>query len=229
MTDKITPEILFIDRYIIVCKKPVGVLSEEDGNKMSIVKMLKEYLLENGEKTDIFTVHRLDKGVSGVMVFARTPKAASVISEQMTKGETVKKYLAVINGVPEEKEGSFFDLLFRDAKKNKTYVVDRERKGVRDAKLDYLVLETKDGLSLVKIRLHTGRTHQIRVQFASRKMPLIGDGRYGSRDGGDTPALFSHEFSFNHPKTGKRMTFILFPDQSPFDIFKYPENNCNAD
>lgn len=217
--EKNIPEILYCDRYIVVCKKPVGVLSEEDGNKASIVKMLKEYFLSVGEKEDIYTVHRLDRGVSGVMVFARTPKAASVLSEQIAGGVTVKKYLAVIKGEPQEDEGTFCDLLFRDAKKNKTYVVDRDRKGVRPAKLDYVVLGKKEGLSLVKVRLHTGRTHQIRVQFASRKMPLIGDGRYGSRDGGDAPALFSHEFTFKHPKSGEIMTFSLTPTEPPFDMF----------
>lgn len=217
--EKNTPEILYRDKYIVVCKKPIGVLSEEDGNKGSIVKMLKDHFLSIGENSDIYTVHRLDKGVSGVMVFARTPKAASLLSGQIANGETVKKYLAVIKGVPEKNEGSFCDLLFRDAKKNKTYVVDRDCKGVRPAKLDYTVISQKEGLSLVKIRLHTGRTHQIRVQFASRKMPLVGDGRYGSRDGGDNPALFSHEFTFKHPKSGKEMTFTLMPTEPPFDIF----------
>lgn len=213
------PQILYVDKYVVVCVKPVGVLSEEDGNKASIVKTLKDYFSSIGDKCDIYTVHRLDKGVSGVMVFARTPKAASVLSEQIQNGQTVKKYLAVINGVPDEKEGTFEDLLFRDAKKNKTYVVDRERKGVRAARLDYTVISEKDGLSLVRIRLHTGRTHQIRVQFASRKLPLVGDGRYGSRDGKDTPALFSHEFTFKHPKSGKLMTFTLDPVHHPFDKF----------
>jgi 23S rRNA pseudouridine1911/1915/1917 synthase len=215
------PQILYSDKYIVVCKKPVGVLSEEDGNKASIVKMLKEYYSSVGERNDVYTVHRLDRGVSGVMVFARNPKSASILSEQIASGQTIKKYLAVVMGCPDEKEGSFVDLLFRDAKKNKTYVVDRDRKGVRPAKLDYEVIEQKGELSLVKVRLHTGRTHQIRVQFASRKMPLVGDGRYGSRDGGDAPALFSHEFSFKHPKSGKNMTFSLVPDQAPFNLFSY--------
>ena len=206
-------DIIYRDKEIVVCLKPVGYLSEEDGNKRSIPKALKEEL---GLK-EIFTVHRLDKNVSGVMVFALNSKSASSLARQIQEKTAKKGYLAVINGKPQEPCGNMFDLLFRDASKNKTYVVDRERKGVRDASLDYQLLSHKDGKSLVKIRLHTGRTHQIRVQFASRGMSLVGDGRYGSRDGKDEPALFSYMLSFEHPKTHKTVCFQAFPKSEEFE------------
>ena len=209
-------DIIYRDRDVVVCIKPVGYLSEEDGNKRSMPKALKEEL----GVSEIFTVHRLDKNVSGVMVFALNSKSASSLARQIQEKTAKKEYLAVVKGVPVEPSGNMFDLLFRDAAKNKTYVVERERKGVRDASLDYELLATKEGVSLVRIDLHTGRTHQIRVQFASRSMPLVGDGRYGSRDGKDEPALFSFKISFDHPKTKKRMTFKALPvDGIGFGIF----------
>ena len=208
-------DIIYSDRDIVVCIKPVGYLSEEDGNKRSVPKALKEQL---GAK-QVLTVHRLDKNVSGVMVFALNSKAASSLARQIQEKTVKKEYLAVINGRPTQEKGSMFDLLFRDSSKNKTYVVDRERKGVRDASLDYELLASRDGYSLVRVDLHTGRTHQIRVQFASRGMSLVGDGRYGSGDGKDEPALFSYKLSFKHPATNKSMTFRAFPEKTgAFDI-----------
>lgn len=215
--------ILYEDRYITVCTKDVGVLSEEDGNKLSMPRLLKErYATEYN--CDIYTVHRLDKNVGGVMLFARTPKAASILTSAVRERDFLKEYLAVVYGVPSEKEGELFDLLLHDASKNKTYTVKRMRKGVREASLHYEVISTVSyegaELSLLKIILHTGRTHQIRVQFASRKMPLVGDGRYGSGDGKDTPALWSHRLSFAHPKTGDTIDLSAPPpDIFPFDLF----------
>lgn len=206
-------DILYRDNDIVVCIKPVGFLSEEDGNKRSMPKALRE---EHGVK-EVFTVHRLDKNVSGVMVFALNGKSASSLTRQIQEKTAKKEYLAVINGMPKEPSGNMFDLLFRDASKNKTYVVDRERKGVRDASLDYELLYHKEGKSLVRIELHTGRTHQIRVQFASRGMSLVGDGRYGSRDGKDEPALFSYKLGFEHPKTHKKMSFESMPQSEIFE------------
>ena len=162
----------------------------------------------------MLTVHRLDKNVSGVMVFALNSKAASSLARQIQEKTVKKEYLAVINGRPTQEKGSMFDLLFRDASKNKTYVVDRERKGVRDASLDYELLVSDEGHSLVRVDLHTGRTHQIRVQFASRGMSLVGDGRYGSGDGKDEPSLFSYKLSFDHPARKKRMSFVAFPEKT---------------
>ena len=214
-------KILHEDRDIVAVSKPAGVLSELTGNKQSVPLFLKEYFEGRGHKSDVFTVHRLDRDVAGVMVLARTQKAASNLSGQIAAREVTKKYLAVIKGVPEKSEDVLNDLLFRDAGKGKTYVVDRMRKGVRDASLAYKVLASADGFSLVEIELFTGRTHQIRVQFASRALPLFGDGRYGSGDGGHTPALFCKEMTFSHPYTGKTLKIEDLPDFSvyPWSVF----------
>ncbi len=202
--------ILYRDRDIAVVVKPVGALSERDGNKISVPLLIEE---ATGEK-DIRSVHRLDKNVGGVMVYALNAKAASELTGEVKNGGVVKEYLAVVKGVPDPEAGEMTDLLYHDPAKNKTYVVKRERRGVRDAKLAYQTLEGKNGLSLVRVRLYTGRTHQIRVQFASRCLPLVGDGRYGDRGGGDKPMLFSFRLTFSHPITGKRLTFTALPDFS---------------
>ena len=217
-------QILYEDKYITVCIKPVGVLSEESGNRQSMPKLLKEHYAEIGERDDLYTLHRLDKNVGGVMVFARNPKSASILAKAIQSRDVIKRYTAVIYGCPDEPSGVYKDLLLHDSSKNKTYTVDRMRKGVREASLEYNVLSSRDHqekrMSLVQIELHTGRTHQIRVQFASRKMPLVGDGRYGSADGSDTPALWSSTLIFTHPKTKKKMEFHAQPPEIyPFDLF----------
>lgn len=204
-------EILYRDRDIAVVVKPVGALSERDGSKVSVPLLLEEAL---GGKPDIRSVHRLDKNVGGVMVWALSARAASKLTEDVKNGKVVKEYAAVVKGVPEPPEGEMLDLLYHDPSKNKTFVVRRERRGVRDAKLAYRVVCVKDGLSLVRVRLFTGRTHQIRVQFASRSLPLVGDGRYGDRGGGDKPMLFSFRLSFEHPVSGKPLSFTALPDFS---------------
>jgi len=215
-------KILYEDRDIVAVSKPAGVLSELTGNKQSVPLLLKEYFEGRGHKSEIFTVHRLDRDVAGVMVLARTQKAASNLSVQIANRKVTKKYLAVIKGVPEKTEDTLNDLLFRDASKGKTFVVDRMRKGVRDASLAYKVLSSAEGYSLVEIELFTGRTHQIRVQFAFRSLPLYGDGRYGSGDGGHTPALYCKEMTSLHPYTGKETKIEDLPDFSlyPWSIFE---------
>lgn len=191
-----TPRILFENGSLIVCVKPAGVLSEENGGKRSMPLMLRALSEARGEKdARFFSVHRLDREVGGVMVWAKDQKTAAILSEAIRARQMEKEYLAVVCGTPEE-EGVYEDLLFRDSRTMKTYVTDRMRRGVRPAKLSFKRLatardETGNVLSLVRVKLYTGRTHQIRVQFASRGTPLCGDGRYGSGDGGDRPALFS--------------------------------------
>jgi len=218
------PKILYEDKDILVAVKPAGYLSEPSSER-NLPAFLTQYLERKGEKGDIFTVHRLDRAVGGVMVFARTPQAASHLTRQIAEKTVVKEYLAVLRGVPEKEADTLVDLLFRDAKINKTYVVGRMRKGVRDASLEYRLLGKTQGetpLSLVRVRLHTGRTHQIRVQFASRKLPLLGDVRYGSKSENKNPALFSCHLGFIHPKTGKEMDFFhLPPAEYPWTEFSF--------
>ena len=190
-------ELLYHDRDIAVCVKPVGLDSEAD-----VPQALKEQL--GGE---IFPIHRLDKNVGGVMVYARTKAAAAALSRAVQAGTMVKEYIACVHGTPPP-QGDWTDLLWKDSTKNKVFVVNRERRGVKKARLEFTRL-TEGETSLVRIRLHTGRSHQIRVQFASRKFPLVGDHKYGSRDEATAPMLFSCCITFPHK--GKPMRFEALP------------------
>ena len=191
-------EILYSDKDIVVCVKPVGLDSEAQ-----VPQALKERL--GGE---IFPLHRLDKNVGGVMVYARTKAAAAKLSAAIAKGELVKEYVAIVHGTPPE-SGDWEDLLFKDSRKNKVFVVKRQRTGVKEARLTYR-RETAGEQSLVRIRLYTGRSHQIRVQFASRGFPLVGDHKYGSRDAAASPMLFSCCITF--PYKGELQRFEAFPE-----------------
>ena len=191
-------EILFSDRNIVVCVKPVGLDSESE-----MTAALKEAL--GGE---IFPIHRLDKNVGGVMVFARTKQAAAALSKAVQEGTMIKEYVAMVHGTPPE-NGDWQDLLFKDSTKNKVFVVKKERRGVKKARLEFNRLSAGEE-SLVRIRLHTGRSHQIRVQFSSRGFPLVGDHKYGSKDGRSAPMLFSCRITF--PFNGKQFQYEVLPE-----------------
>lgn len=204
-------EIVFEDEYLIFAIKPVGVLSQQ-GNGENMIDLLSE------GRGEIYPVHRLDTAVGGLMVFAKTRQSAAKMSQLVSENKINKEYLAVLQGVPEKESDTLVDLLFKDSRKNKSFVVKRERKGVKKASLEYKLLSSKDNLSLVKVKLHTGRTHQIRVQFASRKLPLLGDGKYGSKCNKCTVALWSHSLNFIHPFTKEEIGFsVLPPETFPWD------------
>lgn len=190
-------DILYSDRSIAVCVKPVGQDSEQ-----GMPKALKDAL--GGE---IFPLHRLDKNVGGVMVFARTKEAAAQFSRMIQDGRLIKEYVALVHGTPPA-AGDWQDLLWKDSQKNKVFVVKRERRGVKAARLEFMRLTDTDP-ALVRIRLHTGRSHQIRVQFASRGFPLVGDHKYGSRDEATAPMLFSCRVTF--PYQGTQRSFEHLP------------------
>lgn len=213
-------EILLEDKQIVVCFKPAGVLSQ-NGEGEDMISALNAHFAQNGEKAEAFPVHRLDRETAGIMVYAKNSRAAAALSKQAEQNLIKKRYYAVVKGVPEEKSAVLRDFLFRDKQKNKSYTVKRMRKGVREASLEYEVIGEADGLSMLDILLHTGRTHQIRVQFASRKLPLFGDGRYGG--GGGNLALFAHTLEFRHPVSGERMVFSKKPDNAaePWNRFEY--------
>lgn len=206
-------EILFEDKDLIVCIKERGLLSEESISKPNMVTELKK--MTNGE---IYPVHRLDKDVGGVMVYAKTKSAAAELSAQVGDKRMEKTYLAVLHGKPSENSGTLEDLLFFDRGKNKSFVVKKERRGVKKAVLCYEAVNSSDEHTMVEVKLMTGRTHQIRVQFASRKIPLVGDRRYGAKDDSKIIALWSKKLSFVHPVTNKRLEFEKLPCEEVFKL-----------
>ena len=191
-------DILYSDHNIAVIIKPVGLDSEQE-----IPAAITQAL--GGE---VFPIHRLDKNVGGVMVYARTKTAAASLSKAVQEGLMIKEYVALVHGMPPE-AGDWEDFLFKDSRKNKVFVVKRERKGVKRARLEFKRLSEGE-TSLVHVRLHTGRSHQIRVQFASRGFPLVGDHKYGSRDEATAPKLFSCRLTF--PYRGSTVVYDALPE-----------------
>lgn len=204
--------ILYSDEHLAAAVKPCGVLSETDEIKPNMPSLLCEAL--GCDK--VYPVHRLDRTTQGVMVYAKTPEAARRLSAAFQAHKVDKTYLAAVGGVPDESEGELTDLLFYDRRAGKSYVVRRRRAGVKEARLSYILLGTRERegerISLLSIKLYTGRTHQIRAQFASRGMPLVGDRRYGSRIPSDEILLCSHRLCLTHPFTGEELCFEYEPD-----------------
>ena len=225
-------QILFEDRHLIACVKPFGIMSQGNEKTRSICDDINEYLKAKGEDSQAFVIHRLDKTTGGVMIFAKTKVAAGKMSTLVQNGGFHKEYLAVLCGEPKDKSGELRDLLYHDKQKNKTYVVKRERKGVKKARLFYEVVsqnEYNDKLcTLVKVKLYTGRTHQIRVQFASRKFPIVGDRKYGTTVEDKTIALWSHKISFIHPFSGENIEVTADTNDGAFSVFKGSVFRCYA-
>ena len=218
-------ELLYVDDAIVVCVKPSGVKSTDEPG--GVPELVREAL--HDLKAQIRTVHRLDQVVSGLMVLARTEKAASELSRQIREQEFGKEYLAVIHGCPDELEGTLQDLLYRDKARRMTFVADTPARGVQEASLEYRVLSQNVEMSRVAIRLHTGRTHQIRVQMAGISHPIYGDMRYGGALAQKGKlALWAYSLSFLHPITKERLKFIACPPETEvpwkaFDLSKAVE------
>ena len=212
-------EILYLSKSFVVINKPVGTPSEKDPTgSPDAMTLTAEELKGRNENDKLFLVHRLDRVVGGALVFARTKAAAAAYSALLSSDIFVKEYLAICEGHAEG--GALTDLIFKDSITSKAYVVDRPRKGAKEAVLSYQPIEFKDGRTLVKVRLKTGRFHQIRVQFASRGHSLVGDGKYGNRDNrAKTPALFAHRIAFEC--LGERVDVSILPDTQkyPFSLF----------
>lgn len=213
-------EILFEDNHVIVVVKPANIPSQEDktGDK-DMLTLIKEYIKEKYNKPGnvyLGLVHRLDRPVGGVMVFAKTSKAASRLSEEVRSKSMQKHYLAIVNGKMEKEKDTLVDFLWKDEKKNTSYVVKEGKKNSKRAELDYEVLkyDKKEDLSLVKIDLHTGRHHQIRVQFSSRMHALYGDNKYHGRGAGTGICLWAYKLSFKHPVSKEEMSFEKYPEKS---------------
>ena len=198
-------ELIYVDEDIVVCVKPARVLStDEPGGLPELVRQVLG-------TQDIRTVHRLDRVVSGLMVLARNAGAASELSRQIREDGFEKEYLAVVHGHPEADSCTLRDLLGRDKARKMTYVAMEPGKGIQEAVLDYQVLANNEEFAKVRILLHTGRTHQIRVQFASRDLPLVGERKYSTLEDPCEIALWSHRIGFTHPATGERMVFEKEP------------------
>lgn len=206
-------EFVYLDDSIAVCIKPSGVRSTDEPGGMP--ELVRQAL--GNPRADVRTVHRLDQVVSGLMVLARNEAAASELSRQIRAGEFAKEYLAVIHGNPGETQGELRDLLYRDKARRMTMVASEPGKGVQEAILRYRVLSQAEDMCKVQIQLLTGRTHQIRVQFASRNMPLVGERKYSTLDDPCAIALWSYRLGFQHPVTGEKLEF----QQEPPAIFPW--------
>lgn len=218
-------DILYRDNSIAVCVKPAGVLSTDEPGGMPEL-----LAAELGRSRRVRSVHRLDRVVGGVMVYALSRRAASLLSEQVRAGGFDKRYLAVIHSRPPQERGSFRDLLLRDKSERKTYVVDRPQPGAQEAVLNYETLAVSDGLSLVRIELVTGRTHQIRAQFSSRGLPLVGDKKYSPHPEECAAALWSHRLRFTHPDTGCIVEFSSPPPRDyPWTLFAQPYAGAHSE
>ena len=209
-------QIIYEDADVLVCVKPSRVLStDEPGGLPELLRQER-----NMPDLELRTVHRLDRVVSGLMVLAKNAASASVLSQQIREGVFQKEYLAVIHGHPEAQEGTLKDLLFRDKARKMTMVATEPAKGVQEAELSYAVVATNENFSKIRISLKTGRTHQIRVQFASRGMPLVGERKYATLEDDCEIALWSCRLGFYHPATEKWMEFFLEPPaQDPWTYF----------
>lgn len=203
--------ILYEERGFLVCLKPPGLLSQSGPGD----DLLQALSRQAGGS--FLPVHRLDRGVGGVMAVARSKSAAAALSAAVAQRKFEKEYLCLVRGRPLEEAGTYRDLLLHDRQRNKSFVVDRMRGGVKEAELDYRCLASSGGLSLVHVRLRTGRTHQIRVQFASRGTPLAGDGKYGGGPG--EIALWSYRLAFPHPETGRPLAFFSLPQGGLWEEF----------
>lgn len=218
--------ILFKNNDFIVCVKPQGIPSQPDPSGcVDMTALLSEELIKNGEKSDIFVVHRLDRSTGGLIIYARNKEAAAAFSRLVAEKDSFQKeYLAVISGMPENESGNMTDYLFKDSAQKKAFVVKSERKGAKLASLDYEVKNTvqidEKTFSLLRITLNTGRFHQIRAQLSSRGMSIYGDGKYGSREKAPNFALWASKITFTYK--GKRYEFESAPDldQKPWNLFE---------
>ena len=217
-------KVLYEDNHLIVAIKPAGVLSQSDGsNAPDMLTILKAYIKDKYQKPGevyLGLVHRLDRPVSGVMVFARTSKAASRLSEQIRTRRVEKIYRCVVNGVLEG-EGRLDNFISKDEASNTVTVSDVEKPGFKASYLDYRALASKDGMTLAEVKLGTGRSHQIRAQMAHAGHPLIGDQKYGKKDNRTKDiALEAYKLSFEHPVKREFITFEApVPDTFPWSLF----------
>lgn len=217
--------ILYEDNHLLVAEKPYGVPSQADSSgDEDMLTLCRAYIKQKYQKPgDVYLglVHRLDRPARGVMVFARTSKAAGRLSEQIKSGEFRKTYLAVLTAEPNEKRGELWNWLYKDESEHIARIVSEETEGAKRAGLEYEALDSREGLTLVRVRLLTGRFHQIRAQFAELGCAIYGDMKYGKQDAKARLALFACGLSFLHPTKCERMEFNIKPSHYPFSLFKF--------
>ncbi len=230
MRENYQPEILFEDNHILVVLKEQNLASCPDESRdENLLDLLKDYLKRTYDKPGnvyLGLVHRLDRPTGGVMVFAKTSKAAGRLSEQMKTGDFEKRYLTVLNGAPNPESGKLVNYLKKNTINNMVYLSTEGTDGAKYAALDYRVLEKRGGLALTEVKLHTGRSHQIRVQFAGIAHPVYGDMRYGGEFAiKGRLALWAYSLAFTHPVTKERMRFLSEPpaDETPWKFFSVSE------
>ena len=218
--------ILYEDNHLLIVEKPVNVpVQEDESGDLDVLTILKQDIKRRFQKPGnvyLGLVHRLDRPVGGVMVFAKTSKAASRLSDQLRRGKIERKYLAVLRGVPQKNRRTLQHYLYKDRKKNQVYSVKSNHPEAKQAILDYEVLDKDAQQSLVSVRLHTGRSHQIRVQMATEGLPLFGDQKYGSTVNrkGQQIALWAHTLELEHPTTKERMQFVSHPPRVyPWELY----------
>ena len=225
-------KVIYEDNHIIVVEKKPNIPSQADKTEdIDMLSIVKSYIKEKYQKPGnvyLGLVHRLDRPVGGIMIFAKTSKAASRLSNEVREKVFKKKYLAVVDGKLDKKEGVLEDYLYKDERNNISKVVKKEKKNAKYAKLEYKVLKynkIKD-LSLLEINLHTGRHHQIRVQLSNMGHSIFGDKKYGTRGRGKQIALWAYELTIIHPTTKEKMTFTDMPEAvGTWSILKYEENS----
>lgn len=225
--DAFEPQIVYEDNHLLVVIKPKNMsVQEDDSHDPDLLMLLKEYIKKRDNKPGnvyLGLVHRLDRPTGGVMVFAKTSKCADRLSEQIRNRQLKKKYLCVVKGVPNHLEDTLTAYLLKNAENNTVSLSTQSNKEAKFAELEYKVLDSVKGYSLVKVDLHTGRSHQIRVQMAKQNLtPIYGDFKYGEKDHGSNLGLWAYELSFAHPITKKNMDFKVYPNTevAPFDMFK---------
>lgn len=213
-------EIIYEDNDILVCHKPAGIATQTKRlGQQDMESLLKNYRAKKGEPPNIWVVHRLDQPVEGVMVFAKNKKAAADLSKQVQQYVVGKYYYAVSSCTPQEKNAVLEDYLLTDKKMNVTKIAEAGTKDSKPAKLEYEVVEVKEDKTLIRVKLHTGRQHQIRVQMANLGCPLLGDSKYGDGQSKDGLALCSYRLEFQHPVSNKRMEFEMIPEGKAFQCF----------
>lgn len=215
--------IIYEDAHMIVCGKPAGLAVQNASfGKKDLESMVRTHLAEKDGKANPYlaVIHRLDQPVQGIVIFAKTKKAAASLSAQVQDGRMKKQYLAVACGTANKKQGELVDFLLKDGKSNSSEKVPEGTAGAKKSVLEYQVLKEQDGLSLVKISLHTGRHHQIRVQMAAAGTPLFGDVKYNPKaEKNQGLALCADHLTIVHPVSGKTQEFFYKPCGSGFEIF----------